>query len=151
MTDLKLFNKDSVVEFGTDKVKLNLLKSDTISAPAVSRLEVLTNKVVKFLLTEYGSNAFDPTYGSNWVTMTQVAQPYIPKFIITVNSDIDRCISYIKAGEQDLSNSLDKLQTVKFNGLEYSTLEPTFTTQILISITIYTTLGNKAVFSLSNS
>ena len=149
--DLKLFNNESQIAFGTRKLKLELLNSAEISTPAVSRLEIITNKVVKFLLTELGSNYFDSTYGSKWVLITQVAKEYLPRYILTINSDIEKCIAYIKAGESSLSNTIDKLYTVKFNGLEFSTDIIGPTTEVLLNITIYTTLGNKALFTLTRT
>lgn len=147
--DLKLFNSGSTVDFGVNNLVLNKLESDYITSPTTSRLEDIANKVVKFLLTEYGSNAFDTTYGSNWIKLVQISQDYIPQYIMTISSDIESCVSYIKNNELSLSTSIEKLYTVKFNGLEFSTAELSSNTEILISITIYTTFGNKASFTLT--
>lgn len=147
--DIKLFNINSVVEFGVANTELALLASEGISFPAVSRLETITNKVVKFLLTDYGSDAFDTTYGSRWVSILQMSKSYLPKYVLTINSDIERCITYIKSGESSLPSTTEKLYTIKFNGLNFSTAELSATTEILLSITIYTTLGNKASFTLT--
>jgi len=148
--DLKLYDFSAVEEFGISKIKLNLLEVASVSSPTTSRLETIVNKVVKFLITDYNSNAFDPTYGSKWTTYTQIRESYIPQFILLINSDISRCISYIRNSEVSLPNTIEKLSTIKFNGLEYST--PTFesTTRILVNITIYTNFNNKALFTLTN-
>lgn len=149
MTDLKLFDYNETIRFGADGTQLDRLASASISSTESGRLETIVNKVVKFMMTEYGSDPFDTEYGSRWSTTMQLSRDFAPQYIVMVTNDLDRCIAYIKNAEKTLASSIEKLYTVQFNGLEFNNVDESISSEVLISLTIYTNLGNKAIFSLS--
>lgn len=144
MSDLKLYTFDQTVKF--QSVDTARLMEGYLTQPAVSGLELIVGKVVKFLLTELGSDLFDPAYGSTWVGMAQVSGSYLPRLRVTINSDLQRCVAYITEQEKSLPPSTERLQSVTFEGFKKDS--STGVEVILLSIRVRTTQNNIAIFSI---
>ena len=142
--DLKLLKFDENVTF--NYVDVARLQSASAQDTSVSALEVITNKVVKFLLTEKGTDIFDPSYGSNWVKSTQVADVYLSRLRVEIDRDIWRCVEFISNVEKSLPVTREKLRNVEFLGFVKDTTSGI--PEILIKIRIYTTFGNVATFNI---
>ena len=127
----------------TSETTLSAYLSDS---PA-SGIEVIANKVVKFMLTSYGSDTLEPRYGSRSMSITQMSKGYLPKFRIELDKDIKRCIQYIRAAEFDLGKDNEKLSTIMLRGINYN---PGITpTVINIYLEIITNKRNHALVSIN--
>lgn len=132
--DIKLYNfKERDTE---------LPRSELEDAPA-SGLEVIANKVVKFLLTSYGSDALDPEYGGRALQVTQFSEQYIPKLRLELEEDIKRCLSYIKK----YSKNEEKLMHLILVNLKYDpVLSPG---RVDAYIELITNKNNRALLDVS--
>ena len=117
-----------------------------ISGRTATRTETIANKVVKFLLTPYGSDALDTTYGSYLPTYTQIAQSAIPRLYIELQDDIARCTAFIKRIEKALDDTVEKLDSLKLLKVEYAPAE--LRGLLLIKIEIVTTFSNNALVNI---
>lgn len=142
--DLKLYTYDSNVKY--NQIDTALLSEGYVTQSAVSGLEKIVGKVVKFLLTEKGSDLFDPDYGSVWIGSTQVAGSQLSRLRITIDSDIRSCITYLVAQEKDLPATQERLRSVEFLGFWKET--STGVEKVLMSIRVRTTLNNIATFNI---
>ena len=105
-----------------------------------SRLETIANKVVKYILTDKGSDMVDPTYGS--FTSTQNYNE-LQRITYDFSNTLSSCIEYIKRYEQQLPSTTEKLKTVNLLSIEVvdrSTLK--------IRISILTTFNNYALLDV---
>lgn len=82
--------------------QMNSVKADSIPANGI---EILAGKVVKFFLTEKGSDALEPDYGGISMHHVQLSSAYLPKLRLEILDDISRCIDYIRAGEITLPDT----------------------------------------------
>jgi hypothetical protein len=142
--DLKLYTYDSNVKIS--QIDTAMLSEGYVTQSAVSGLEKIVGKVVKYLLTEKGSDLFDPEYGSLWAGFSQVAGSQLSRLRITIDSDIRSCISYLVAQEKDLPAAQEKLRSVEFLGFWKDT--STGVEQVLMNIRVRTTLNNIATFNI---
>lgn len=117
MRDLRIYHRTGtydVIYTGSEEMEGGLLSE----APA-SEIEVLANRVVKFLLTSRGSDVFDPDYGSYLPTYTQVAQSLIPRMRLEVLEDLKRCREYIQAADKEQDNPF-KLYSLTLKEFRYN-------------------------------
>jgi len=142
--DLKLYTYDSNVKY--NQIDTALLSEGYVTQSAVSGLEKIVGKVVKFLLTEKGSDLFDLDYGSVWIGSTQVADSQLSRLRVTIDSDIRSCIAYLVAQEKDLPTTQEKLRSVEFLGFWKDA--STGVEQVLMNIRVRTTLNNVATFNI---
>lgn len=127
MEDIKLFayNKPFVANSNETFLEYG---SNAITMPSAKDDEVIINKVLKFLLTEKGTDLFDPEYGSNWVILSRsISIDNLDRLSIEVTNDIERCKSYLK-------DSSDQFDTILFNG--FRKVSVTDINQILVLISI---------------
>ncbi len=118
-----------------------LLKGRVHSPPTVGQ-GVLTNKVLKFLLTSHGSDSLRSDYGSRVVNIPQISTGYLPTLQIEFIEDLTRCIKYIKDGEASLPPTTEKLYNIKLIELYYD--EATDPSRLDFYIQIITNKGNTA-------
>jgi len=142
ISDIRLYTVDSVQDQGVQ------MKSAYLSSTPATGLEILGNKVVKFLKTTRGSDAMDPSYGGNAFSTPQISQEYLPKFRMELENDIARCTAYIKSSEFKHRSILDRLARITLRRIDYDpAVRPT---TIHIYLEILTTYRNKAKVSVSH-
>lgn len=129
--------------------EMDLVTAD--STPATS-IEVLANKVVKFMLTERGTDAFEPDYGGVSMHHLQICEAYLPKLRLEVLDDIDRCQTYINKAEQTGLASNDttseRLYTIKLHDLVYNPRKTP--TRVDIYLEIISTSGKREVVAITS-
>lgn len=132
MTDLKLY---------TELAYQQPMELTNIKGTKTTRLETIANKVVKYLLTDKGSDLVDPTYG-----IAPLTTNYNDMMRITYETGnvISSCIAYIKAAEQSLPNTTEKLDTV--NLLSIDVINRSI---LKIRISILTTFKNYALLDFN--
>lgn len=90
-----------------------------------SSIEILAGKVVKFLLTERGTDAFNPDYGGVALHHVQISEDYLPKLRLELLDDLARCKDYIvNTSEAQLAyndTTSDRLAILKLLDLRYTT------------------------------
>lgn len=145
MLDLRLYKPSGVfVDTDRNSEEMNLVYPDD---PTAKSIEVIAGKVVKFMLTEKGSDAFDPDYGGTSMHYTQMSQIFFPQFKREVRTDVENCIRYIKDAEfyQDVRGEL--LTRVRILKIVY---EPRLTPwRVDVYLEILTNYGNRAVVALN--
>lgn len=123
-----------------------------VEATPASSVEVLAGKVVKFLLTRKGTDAFYPDYGGIALHHGQICDAYIPKLRIEMLDDIERCSDYILSGESQLATtdtSSERLYSITLVKLEYDQLKDPGRLDVYIEIT--STSGKKEVVAITNN
>lgn len=107
-----------------------------------SRLETIANKVVKYILTDRGSDMVDPTYGSSFIPTSTTD---LQRITYVVANTITSCITFIKDTERSLSNTIEKLSTINLLSVEIIDRD-----KLKIRISILTTFKNYALLDVSN-
>ena len=97
--DLKLYVRPS------EAASIEHMDFAGLETPCATGVEILANKVVKFLLTTKGSDALDPEYGSTAFSYTQVSKDFLQRLRIEIQRDITRCFRFIKSTESSLDIS----------------------------------------------
>lgn len=143
--DLRLYSRTGVFEaFGDAPAE----RADpvTADAPAATEMEIEAGKVVKFLLTAQGSDAFNPEYGGTALHDAQVAESHIPALRLDVQNDLARCADSIRRAEQGLPTGRDRLASLFLAGVEYGAADRPG--QLAVRIEIVTTAGKRALVAL---
>ena len=129
--------------------EMDLVTAD--SAPATS-IEILANKVVKFMLTARGSDAFEPNYGGVSMHRGQICDAYLPKLRLEVLDDISRCQTYINQSEAQLAandTESERLYTIVLRDIKYDPLVTP--TRVDVYIEIISTTGKREVVAITNN
>lgn len=129
--------------------EMDLVTAD--STPATS-VEILANKVVKFMLTARGTDAFEPNYGGVSMHHGQICDAYLPKLRLEVLDDISRCQTYINQSESQLAaNDADseRLYTIVLRDIRYNPLVTP--TRVDVYIEIISTTGKREVVAITNN
>lgn len=124
--DLRLYNSAS----GTTEVFVAGI-NDT---PA-SRLEAIAGKVVKYILTDKGSDLLNPTYGASLISTNY---GNMAKITYDVNGIVQACSTFIKLEEAKLPVTTEKLATLTLVSVAVEG------TQLAIRLSLYTTIKNYA-------
>ena len=153
LKDIKLYyntekyNMSRLVDAHERNIEVSELMSTTnLDDHVVGYLNTLANKVVKYLLTTKGSDAFNPDYGAHTASRTWIHQGHQVRYRLELNNDLRACAEYIKRSETSGPDN-EKLSMVKLVQLEYLPSERPL--DIHIYIEIITTLGNRAVLSFN--
>ncbi|MCB5270532.1 MAG: hypothetical protein LHW56_01655 [Candidatus Cloacimonetes bacterium] len=143
MQDLRIYRRTGnfdVIYQGAEEMEGSLLSE----APAAA-IEVLANRVVKFMLTSRGTDVFDSDYGSYLPTYTQVAQSLVPRMRLEVMDDLKRCQAYLQQADQEQDNSY-KLFSLTLREFRY---DPTKDRgRIDVVIEVLSVEGEKALLDL---
>ena len=122
------------------------LQQSSIELPTATELEVLANKVVKFLLTVQGSDVLDPEYGCGLLEYTQITRNDLPRLQLEIINALERCAVYIKAGEVTGQTDAHLLHSLELTQLEYSREAPRDSVHIYLRITAKT--GQEALIDV---
>lgn len=93
--DLKIYNISAADEAG------DVLESSALSAAPAADLEVLANKVVKYLLTGKGSCILSPEYGCFLTDYRSNALANKARFKLEALTAVANCASFIKSKETE--------------------------------------------------
>lgn len=115
--------------------------------PTATSIEVIAGKVVKFMLTEKGSDAFEPEYGSISMHYRQMAPSFLPQFKREVAMDIEECYRFIKKAESLNDVEGELLEKINILKIVYDPLRTPWRVDVYIEI--ITTWGKHAVVSIT--
>lgn len=97
--DLKLYKPSG--DFPYRPRDIEILDPSLLDYPKVkSRSEILANKVLKYFLTNKGTDSFEPEYGTTVFNQNQVSEEYLQVFKLEIKEEIARCIKYFQAREK---------------------------------------------------
>ena len=144
MLDLRLYSptgnyadRNNVSEY------MQLVRPDD---PSALDIEVIAGKVVKFMLTSRGSDAFTPEYGGVSMHHTQISQTFIPQLTLEVHDDVRRCTEFIKSTD---GNEQERLLRINVLDIRYNALlSPD---RVDVYLEILTTKNNRAVVAITTS
>ena len=136
MLDLRLYNPTGNYTDQTNSSEyMQLVRPED---PSASGIEVIAGKVVKYLLTGRGSDAFDPGYGGVSMHHTQISQAFIPQLTLR------RCTGFIKKTD---GNDQERLLRINVLDIRYNArLSPD---RVDVYLEILTTKNNRAVVALT--
>lgn len=142
MLDLRLYNPTGNYTDQTNSSEyMQLVRPED---PSASGIEVIAGKVVKYLLTGRGSDAFDPGYGGVSMHHTQISQAFIPQLTLEVHDDVRRCTEFIKRTD---GNDQERLLRINVLDIRYNArLSPD---RVDVYLEILTTKNNRAVVALT--
>lgn len=130
--DLRLFEEVSVS---------TPMAWSTLKGSKTSRLETIANKVVKYMLTDQGSDMLEPYYG---IPQWTLVYNDMSRLTYEISNTLSKCEVYIKAGENklpDTTEKLAKLSLVKLDASSRVTLH--------VHLSILTTFNNYALLDVS--
>lgn len=143
--DVRLYRSGSYVDYEkTSELTTKALADDTNA----SGLEVLGNKVVKFLLTQKGTDAFDPEYGGVALHYGQISKAFIPRLTIEMQNDISRCREFIRRTEAGLASGTEKIANIILKDIRYDPIS--LPDRVDVYIEIVTNQNNKALVALQS-
>lgn len=151
MSDLRLYQSTNKI-YRSATEHYEEMDPVGVEEPEAAGIEVLAGKVVKFLLTRRGTDAFYPNYGGIALHHGQICDAYIPKLRIEMLDDIDRCSAYIAQGEEQLASTdttSERLYTINLKSLVYNQRENP--TRIDVYIEIIGTSGKREVVAITNN
>ena len=142
MLDLRLYNPTGNYTDQTNSSEyMQLVRPED---PSASGIEVIAGKVVKYLLTGRGSDAFDPGYGGVSLPHTQISPAFIPQLTLEVHDDVRRCTEFIKKTD---GNDQERLLRINVLDIRYNArLSPD---RVDVYLEILTTKNNRAVVALT--
>ena len=143
------------IRFYTDTGRyFDLYKSDEYmqevlpDAPSATSIEVIAGKVVKYLLTEKGTDAFDPLYGGTAMHYRQISTQFIPQLTFELYADVEACISYIKKTEENVGIDGERLANVIVRDVRYDPVNSP--DRLDVYIEVVTTYGKRTVVCINN-
>ena len=143
--DLRLYRRSG--QFETVAGRSAEIQTEVLAdAPRANGVERIAGKVVKFLLTEKGSDAFAPDYGGTALHFVQMAEAHLPRLRLDVQADIQRCIDYLCRAEQELPAGAERLQKVTLLSVEYDA--EARSGGVAVRVEVLTTRGNRALVAL---
>lgn len=120
---------------------MQLVKPDD---PSALDIEVIAGKVVKFMLTSRGSDAFVPEYGGVSMHHAQICKTFIPQLTLEVHDDVRRCTEFIKNTD---SHDQERLLRINVLDIRYNAiLSPD---RVDVYLEILTTKNNRAVVAIT--
>ena len=142
--DIRLYNNTGKYEAYTDASELTAKsKADD---PNANGLEILANKVVKFLLTYKGTDALEPEYGGIALHYGQIAKSFMPRFTLEMQNDVYRCRAYLRSAEKLLPNTREKIADIIIKDIRYNDrLSPD---RVDVFIEIITNKNNRALVAI---
>ena len=143
--DVRLYSTGSYVDYEKTSELTKKALADDVNA---SGLEVLGNKVVKFLLTQKGTDAFDPEYGGVALHYGQISKAFIPRLTIEMQNDISRCREFIRRTEAGLASGVEKISNIILKDIVYDPIS--LPDRVDVYIEIVTNQNNKALVALQS-
>ena len=149
MIDLRFYKSvDNITK--TTEVFNERMELSVSSEPVAHSIEILAGKVVKYLLTAKGSDAFDPNYGGISLHHTQMSEDYLPKFRLEVLEDLANCADYIRSTSEkqldDYDTESDRLYTINLIDIKYVVF-----TRVDVYIEIISTNGKHHVVTITKN
>ena len=115
--------------------------------PSAKSIEVIAGKVVKFMLTEKGSDAFNPDYGGTSMHYLQMSPAFMPQFRSEVYADVAACEAFIKNAELDSELEGEMLDHINVVQILYDpVVSPD---RVDVYLEVFTTYGKRAVVSIT--
>lgn len=144
--DLRLYLNTGTYDSYPDVSELtSRSKADSYNATGI---EVIANKVVKFLLTYKGTDALDPDYGGIALHYGQISESFMPRFSMEMQNDVQRCREFIRKTELSLPSTAEKMRNLILQDIKYnSKISPD---RVDVYIEIITTSNNRALVALPN-
>ena len=145
--DITLYKIAGKVKIGNDLVSGYTVDCAPDAPTTTERLRVICNKVLKYLLTYRGSDAYDASYGSRAIHRKHIPPSLLPEIRMELIEDIAECTSYMQRAEQDkLSSDEERLSSITLISMEYNrSIDPT---RLDIHLLVRTTFGNRAVIEV---
>lgn len=141
MIDLKYYEVTGVYADGHRTSELTeRLAPD---APVARSIEVIAGKVVKYLLTARGSDAFNPGYGGIAFQSTHINERYMPQFTLEINKDVENCEYDLKNIDRRDNVEGERLFKIYVRDIRYS--PRTDPGRVDVYLEIVTTYDNRAV------
>ena len=142
--DMTIMRLEGAVQIQNDIARRMVAEADVDTETTHERLRIICSKVLKYLMTAKGSDAFDPTYGGTALHGHNVGEAMLPELRLKLIKDIADCVAYLKEAEfNKTSNYTERLESVTLVSLDYDRkLAPT---ELRIRLRIITTYGNVAV------
>lgn len=115
--------------------------------PVADGIEVIAGKVVKFLLTEKGSDAFNPLYGGTSMHYKQISPTFLPQYKREVFQDVENCRKFLLEADLEYGVNGEKLQTINLLKVVYDPVRTP--NRVDVYIEIITTFGKRAVVAIT--
>lgn len=145
--DLTLYNVSDAVRLNNQVVSRYTVNSAPDDPTTTERLRVICNKVLKYLLTYRGSDAYDASYGSLAIHRKHISPALLPEIRMELLEDIADCTRYLQTAEAEkLDDSEERLSSITLVSMNYDRqADPT---RLDIYLLIQTTYGNRAVIEV---
>lgn len=137
MSDIRLFNKTGNYEgVIIGEPEAEKMSSSMLSQSAATGLEVLANKVTKYMLTAKGTFSLFPEYGSRLTMYGQIRRQAIPRIHLELTEDVRACARYIQDHEDEgMPTTAKKLAYLKLERLHYDPVLTPFRLDVFIRVT----------------
>ena len=142
--DVRLYNNTGTFE---DAYDISELTSKAFADDKnATNIEVIANKVVKYLLTSKGSDALDSEYGGVALHYGQISESFMPRFTLEMQNDVRRCKEFIRRSEMSLSADMEKMSNIILRDIRYNF--KTTPDRVDVYIEIITNKNNTAIVAV---
>ena len=151
--DIALYNTTGEITEGMAAGYVSRDESTTY-APADSactrtQTETIAGKVLKFLLTYRGTDAFYPEYGGTALHWKNFSPSRMQEFRMELQDDIVRCIDFMRQKESSLPAGSDRLLSIQVAEITYAReADPT---RLDVHLVITTAQGNMAAVRITTA
>jgi hypothetical protein len=146
MQDIRLYKPSGIY---TDKKQfIEIMYGVNPDDSTARSIEVIAGKVVKYMLTVKGSDAFDPDYGSTSMHYLHMSAMFFPQFKREVYADVENCENFIKRAEQSMGTASDKLYKINVLDIVYNIKNTP--DRVDVHLEILTTQGKRACVAITN-
>lgn len=145
MLDMRLYRPSGIYE---DVQKVSEEMDRVVpDDPTAEGMEVIAGKVVKFLLTEKGSDAFNPEYGGTSMHWLQIAPQSLPQFKREVFQDVENCKKFLYSADLDYGVDGERLSNINILRIAYDPVRTP--NRVDVYLEIITSLGKRAVVAIT--
>ncbi len=142
--DMTLFKLDGNVQISDGIARRMVALTEVDAETTRERLRIICSKVLKYLMTAKGSDAFDASYGGNALHARNVSELMLPQIRLSLLNDIADCTEYIKESERNkVRSTMECLDKITLVSLDYDKKKDPTALRVRLHIT--TTYGNSAV------
>ncbi len=146
MLDIRLYKPSGLYVDEKDFVEL---MERVVPADATAKsIEVIAGKVVKYMLTEKGSDAFNQDYGSTSMHYRHMSEMFFPQFKREVAIDVNNCMNYIKKTEFEGGVEGEKLYKINILKIVYN--RKYTPDRVDVYLEVLTTYGKRACVAITN-
>lgn len=142
--DIRLYNRTDKKSSYLEDASGHVLAESSLEHTPAEGIEVIANKVVKFLLTIKGSDILNPDYGCYLASAQIGYSSDLSLFKMELTNSVSRCAAFIKRTEP--KDAALKLRSLQIQKIQYDSKRSPGRVDVFLKI--ITSSGHEAVLDI---